>query len=152
MGPQIGRHVSVDGFDVIARFVNRGVEGERGEVRLRGDECELHGRNDEDVDVFVGFGEDLENGWRERGQPNQHELVRVVGVSDSGGVVFSEESVAVLRVFVRGRSVVSDFEELEHHIDWDFVQNLLEEDLERRAVVGVDFVGFGVHDRAVDEW
>ena len=121
MGPQIGRHVSVDGFDVIARFVNRGVEGERGEVRLRGDECELHGRNDEDVDVFVGFGEDLENGWRQRGQPNQHELVRVVGVSDSGGVVFSEESVAVLRVFVRGRSVVSDFEELEHHIDWDFV-------------------------------
>ena len=69
MGPQIGRHVSVDGFDVIARFINRGIEGERGEVRLRGDECELHGRNDEDVDVFVGFGEDLENGWRERGQP-----------------------------------------------------------------------------------
>ena len=34
-------------------------------------------------------------------------------------------------VFLYGRSVVSDFEELEHHIDWDFVQNLLEEDLER---------------------
>ena len=81
----------------------------------------MHGRNDEDVDVFVGFGEDLENGWRERRQPTQHELVGVVGVSDSGGVVFSEELVAVLCVFVRGRAIVSDFKELEHHIDWDFV-------------------------------
>ena len=63
--------------------------------------------------------------WRAVGvnedNPTQHELVGVVGVSDSGGVVFSEELVAVLCVFVRGRAIVSDFKELEHHIDWDFV-------------------------------
>jgi hypothetical protein len=44
-----------------------------------------------------------------------------MGVSNSSGVVFSEELVAVLRFFIRRRAFVSDFEELEHNLDWDLV-------------------------------
>lgn len=66
LGTEVSRYVSFDSSHVIARVINCSFESERGEVWLRGDIRELYGGDDEDVNVDLGVGEDLENGRGER--------------------------------------------------------------------------------------